>query len=786
MSILGNRVRRIEDPRLLRGEGTFLDDLEDPLLEGALHAVFVRSYMAHGSLLGVDGAEALTMPGVAGVFSAADLDLRAPRPGGAGAPAEMARPWLAIGTVRFVGEPVAVVLAETLAQAEDAAEAVVVELDPLEPVVGVGASFTDEVLLFPEAGTNRNSLMDGGWEESGGAEGWGEAREGDAFWDGCDVVVRATVVNQRLAGVSLEGRASAAAWDGSRLVQWISSQNAHGARSAIARAHALDPGDVRVIAPDVGGGFGPKINPSPEDVLIGWLARRTGRPVRWAESRSENLVAQSQGRGHLHHLAIGGTRAGRILAYELDIRADSGAYPLLGSFLPHFTRLMAAGVYDIARVRTRAESAVTNTVPTEAYRGAGRPEAAATIERAVDLFSAEVGMDAVEVRRLNLLPAFAEPHETPTGAVYDCGDYAAALDAALEAAGYATLREEQARRRDSDDPRALGIGVSLYVEITGAGMTTEYGSVGVRPGTDGEVEVEVLTGSSPHGQGLHTALAMIASDRLGVPMDRITVRHGDTDLVPSGLGTMGSRSLQMGGSAVFEAAQAVRDEATALAAYALECDPGDVVLDVELAVFHVAGSPDRSVGWNWVAQMAEEGASGGPGGTLWAGGEHSTEGLTFPSGCHVAVVEVDLDTGLVDLQRLVACDDAGNIVNPMLAEGQRHGGIAQGVAQALFEEVRYDPDGNPLTATLADYGVPSAADLPRWELVPIATPTPMNPLGAKGIGESGTIGATPAVQSAVVDALAHLGVRHVDLPLSPERVWRAIDDAGSPRKSGER
>jgi carbon-monoxide dehydrogenase large subunit len=776
MSILGNRVRRMEDPRLLRGEGRFLDDLDDPLLEGALHVVFVRSYMAHGTIEGIEVSEALDQPGVRGAFTAATVDLQPTRAGGAGAHPSMARPWLATDRVRFVGEPVAVVVADTLEQAVDAAESVVVEIEPLPAVIGIEAGFADEVLLFPEAGTNRNSLMDGGWADAGGAPGWAAEDDDGEFWDGCEVVVRATVVNQRLAGVPLEGRGSAAVWQGGRLIQWISSQNVHGARGTIARAHALEASEVRVIAPDVGGGFGPKINPGPEDVVVGWLARHLGRPVTWTETRSENLVAQPQGRGHLHRIAIGGRRDGTVLAYELDVRADSGAYPSMGSFLPHFTRLMASGVYDIPRVRTRAESAVTNTTPIEAYRGAGRPEAAATIERAIDLFAAEVGFDPVEVRRRNLIAAFTAPHETAAGAVYDCGDYAAALDAALAAADYEGLRREQARRREQGDRRALGIGVSMYVEITGAGMTTEYGGVSVRRGADGDVEVEVLTGSSPHGQGLHTALAMITSDRLGVPMERITVRHGDTDLVPSGLGTMGSRSLQMGGSAVSSAAEGVARAAAELAASELEAAVEDVVVDAERGVFHVAGTPAVVVEWERVVELAEQASPAGPDGRspLSVGGEFSTDGLTYPDGCHVAVVEVDLDTGMVELVRLVACDDAGRILNPMLAEGQRHGGIAQGVAQVLFEAVRYDDSGNPLTATLADYGIPSAVDVPPWELVALETPTPMNPLGAKGIGESGTIGATPAVQSAVIDALAPFGVRHLDLPLTPERVWRAV------------
>ena len=781
MSILGTRVRRVEDPRYLEGRATYLDDLRDPRLAGAAHLVFVRSMFAHGRVVDVDVSETLAMPGVRAVFTAADLDLVPAGPGGMGAPAGMARPWLATDTVRFVGEPVAVVVADSVAQGVDASETVVVDIDPLPAVIGIDSAIGDDVLLFPDVGTNVNSIQDRGWAEAGG----GTEADADAFWDGCDVVVRARVVNQRVAGVSLEGRGSAAVWEGDRLVQWISSQAPHGARSTIAGAHGLDPEQVHVITPDVGGGFGPKINPSPEDVLVGWVARRLGRPARWIDTRSENLQSQVQGRDHVHHVAIGGTREGAVLAYELDIVADCGAYPQMGAFLPYFTRHMASGVYAFPRIRSQARSVVTTTVPTEAFRGAGRPEATATVERAMDLFAAEVGLDPAEVRRRNLIAPDAFPFTTATGATYDVGAYEESLDRALAAAGYAELRQEQARRRADGDPMLLGIGVSVYVEITGSGLTKEFGAVRMSADPDGEARATVLTGTSPHGQGLATALSMITSETLGLPLDRITVVHGDTDLVPSGSGTMASRSLQIGGSAVQHAATGVLDAARELAASELEADPADMVLDAAVGAFHVAGTPSRAVPWSRVVAAAKERVAHAAEGAaadersadpLWVEGQYETDGATFPFGTHVAVVEVDSETGLATLQRLVACDDAGRILNPMLAEGQRQGGIAQGVAQALFEAVRYDTDGNPLTATLADYGIPSMADLPRWEMVPLETPTPLNTLGAKGIGESGTIGATPAVQSAVVDAVAHLGVRHIDLPLTPERVWRAIQD----------
>ncbi len=778
MSVLGTSVRRIEDPRLLRGEGQYVDSLTDPLLDGSVRAHFVRSFLAHGQILGIDTSEALSMPGVTAVFTSADVDLVPAAPGGAGAPESMARPWLPAERVRFVGEPVAMVLAETSAQAADAAEMVFVDVDPLDPVVGIVAGLSDETLLFPAAGTNRNSRMDGGWDRFGPDR----ADDDSPLFEGCDLVVRRTIINQRLAGVSIEGRASAAVFLDGHLTQWISSQHAHGARSQIARAHGLSEEQLRVIVGDVGGGFGPKINPSPEDVLVGWAAGKVGRPVRWAETRSENLTSQSQGRAQLQHVAIGGTRDGRVLAFELDIRQDSGAYPLLGSSLPFFTRRMAGGPYDIERIRTRAESVVTNTVPIEAYRGAGRPEATAAIERAMDLFALEIDMDPAEVRRRNLIPAFDEPFKTDSGAVYDCGDFDSALRAVLAASDYEDWREKQRFRRENQWRRVLGVGVCTYVEITGSGPATEFARVVVTAGDDGSVTAELFTGASPHGQGLHTALAMIASETLGIPIGQIRVSHGDTSTVPSGGGTMGSRSLQMGGSAIRGAARDVLAMAKQAAAEELEAPIDDIEVCEDPPGLFRADTPERIVPWARILELASdagltESDTALP--TLSVEDVYSTDGATYPFGAHVAVVEVDLDTGEVVLLKLFAGDDAGRILNPMLAEGQRHGGIAQGVSQALFESVLYDDQGNPITSTLADYAVPSAADLPDWDLVAMETPTPMNPLGAKGIGESGTIGSTPAVQSAVVDAVSHLGIDHMDMPLTSFRVWSALADPRS-------
>ena len=479
------------------------------------------------------------------------------------------------------------------------------------------------------------------------------------------------------------------------------------------------------------------------------------------------MVGMTHGRDQVQDITIGGSRDGKILAYRIDIAQDGGAYPRMGGFLPTLTSLMAAGVYDIPVVQTGFRVAVTNTTPIAAYRGAGRPEATAAIERAVDLFAAEVGMDPAEVRRRNVVAPEKFPFTTASGAQYDTGRYAEALEAALEAAGYEQLRADQAKRRESGDPVQLGIGLATYVEITAgdaqAGETARLAVHDDRTAT-------VYTGSSAHGQGHHTAWAMIVESELGIAMSEVTVIHGDTDLIPVGVGTYASRSLQLGGSAVHKAAGEVKDEARRLAAGMLEASEADLELDTGGGRWQVRGDPEASLGW---AQVA--GQAGGDG--LVANVEFKGPQPTFPFGAHVAVVEVDVETGKVRHVRHVTVDDAGPVLNPVLAEGQRHGGIAQGAAQALLEEVRYDGDGNPVTSNLADYAAITATELPSFELVAMETPTGLNPLGVKGIGEAGTIGATPSVQNAVIDAVAHLRIRHIDMPLTPERVWTAIDEA---------
>jgi carbon-monoxide dehydrogenase large subunit len=755
VSILGNRVVRVEDPRFLTAGGSYVDDLDLP---GACHVTYVRSPMAHARIIAVDTSMALDAPGVMAVVTAGDLD------GDLGPvpvdlpmlPTTMPRPFLATEVVRYVGEPVAAVITEDRYQGEDAAELVVVDYEPLPVVVASEDALAGEVLLFPELGTNVCFEIPGAGLD----------------FSACDVVVEARINNSKVAPCPLEVRVAASRWEGDgRLTHWSSSQGAHPVRDRLAAVYGIGPAQVRVITPDVGGGFGAKGFSYPEELLCPWLARRVGRPVRWFETRSESMVGLGHGRGQIQDVTIGGTRDGRVLAYRLEILQDSGAYPRISAILPFLTRTMLTGTYDIPVAEGVARSVVTNTVPMVAYRGAGRPEAAAAIERAMDLFAAEIGMDPAEVRRRNLVSPTSFPFTTPTGTTYDSGQYERALDLALDAAGYDDLRGEQRRRREAGDVVQLGIGLSVYVEVTALQGGAEYAQVTILPGGG----ARVLTGTSPHGQGHHTSWAMLVSERTGVPIADIDVVYGDTDVVPVGGLTGGSRSLQIGGTNVWQAAGAVVEQARELAARMLEADVADVVLDVESARFHVVGTPAVGLGWAELAGVAEE-HLGRP---LTGEGDFTQPGGSFPSGAHVAVVEVDTETGKVSLRRLVAVDDAGRILNPLLAEGQVHGGLAQGAAQALLEEFVYDEEGNPLTSTLADYAAISAAELPSFETVHLETVTPLNELGAKGIGESGTIGATPAVQNAVVDALAQFGVRHVPMPATPERVWRAISGAGS-------
>ena len=751
---MGQRILRVEDDRFLRGEGLYVENQEVP---GALHATFVRSPVAHARIGGIDTSAVESVPG-AQVFTAPDVELGVfPPPPIPGINDKMVRPFFASDVVRFVGDIVAVVVTEDRASGVDAAELVLVDYDPLPAVVDPEAALAGDVLLYPDLGTNVCASHPV------------EAPD-DALFEGCDVVVSGRLVSQRLAACPLEARGCVAELgEDGRMTLWLSTQTPHLDRHVLGLFLGLGDEGVRVVAPDVGGGFGAK-GLSVETVIVPWLARKTGRPVRWTETRSENMVAMQHGRAAVLEFELGGSRDGDAQAYRLRVVQDAGAYPGLGAILPGFTALMSSGVYAIPKIESDTVSVVTNTTPTGPFRGAGRPEAAQAIERAMDLFAAELGLDPAEVRRRNLFRADAFPLTTASGAGYDSGDYGRALDLALETAGYEALRQEQERRRESGDTRALGIGVSVYVEITNGLVEPELGDVEITP----EGEAVLRTGSFSHGQGHETTFAMIVADRLGLPVEAVRVIKGDTDEVSQGTGTYGSKSTQIGGAAARQAAEVVVEKARVLASEQLEASADDIVLDLERGGFHVVGSPTPVLTWKELAAAA---AAEGRLAELRAAEIFKAGAPTFPFGAHVAAVEVDTETGEVELRRLVAVDDAGTIVNPVIAEGQVHGGVAAGVGQALFEDFAYDEEGNPLTASFLGYAFPSAAELPAWDVVGMETPTPLNALGAKGIGESGTIGSTPAVQSAVVDALAPFGVRHVEMPANGERVWRALQSA---------
>lgn len=766
--MIGTRVVRREDPALLTVGGSYVDDLAPA---DAVHATFVRSVMAHATITRVDIAEAASAPGVVGVFTAADLDLAAVPPAIPLLNQAMTRTWLAGDRVRYVGEPIAVVLSTTRDAGVDAAELVVVDYEPLDVVVSTNEALDNNTLLFPEAETNT-------------AVEFPPSSEDDVLVGG-DVRVDLKFRNHRLTAAPIEPRAAVASWEETNsdgqpmLTQWSSTQFPHTTRDNLAKGCGVEPDQVRVITPDVGGGFGAKGGAYPEDMLVAVLARRIGRPVRWAETRSENMLGMAHGRAMDFSASMVGTSDGKITGYKLHAIQDSGAYPAVGAILPMFTKMMVSGVYDIENVCFSSTSVVTNTAPVGAYRGAGRPEATHAIERMIDLFATKIGMDPAEVRRRNFIAPEAFPYVTSTGTDMDSGEYAKALDAVIEAADYQALRAEQAERRNSETKPLLGLGWSTYVEITNPTNAGEYGSIEVRP--DGSALV--LTGSSAHGQGHHTTFAQLANELTGIPMDKIEVRHGDTKDVPRGGGTGGSRSLQLGGSAVWQASEAVVARAKELAAEVLEANQADIVLDTESGSFSVVGTPAVSTDWSSVAsylqskESKESGELSEPGEetALKSEIDFNPTAPTFPFGAHLSVVEVDRETGAVTPLRHIACDDAGILVNPLIVDGQVHGGVASGIAHALMEEFVYDDAGNPQTANFMDYGIASAAELPSFERLPLETPTPRNPLGAKGIGESGTIGATPAVQNAVVDALAHLGVEHIEIPTLPQRVWEAMN-----------
>lgn len=750
-SILGTRVLRTEDPNLLVGAGRYLADLT---LDGCLHAVFVGSDVAHGVLGDIHLAEARAMPGVVEILTADELGV-APHHGFAPVDRDFKRPPLATGRVRFVGEPIAVVLAESFRQGVDAAEAVWAEIEALLALVDpVDALADGATSIFEPHGSNRAIV----------------STDDDAVEFGDEHVVRGTYVNQRMAVVPMEPDGAAAEVDPEtgRMTLWVSNQMPHLVHRQFCSALDLVPENVRVVTPQVGGGFGGKAGLHSEYTVVGACAIRTGRPVVWVPTRSDDMKGLPHSRGQVQYVELGCTDDGTFTSMRIRLLGDAGAYPTVGAHLPGGTRRMAQGTYRFDAIQADIAVAVTNTTSMGAYRGAGRPEATAMLERAVDQAALELGIDPIEIRKKNLLGDDVFPYTTFSGNTYDSGRYALALDRAAEVAGYTDLRAEQARRRDAGDRMLLGIGVAAYVEITAGGGPSEFGAVEVHP--DGWATVHA--GTQSHGQGHQTAYAMLVSDQTGIPVDRIRLVDGDTDTVRTGGGTGGSRSLQLGGSAVRGATEAMVDAARSIAARMLEADVADIVVDTANGTIGVAGVPAQALSWGEVAERAEA-----DGDAVQGEFDFEQDGATFPFGAHISVVEVDRETGRVRMLRHVAVDDCGTVLNPLLVEGQQHGGVAAGIGQALLEEVGYDDEGNPVTSNLADYAIASAADLPLFETVSTETPTPLNPLGAKGIGEAATIGSTPAVQNAVIDAVSHLGVRHIDLPCTSERVWRTIRDA---------
>ena len=772
----GSSIKRREDPKLVRGYGTYTDDIE--VVRG-LSCFIVRSPHAHARIRSIDASRAKGHPGVVAVFTGADLqqdlgsvivawllpDIK-----------QTARPPMAYDTARFVGEAVAVVVADGPATAVDAARMVNVDYEPLPVVVNAEETTKSGA---PQIHENAPNNIAWEWPLDGG--------DIEAAASQAEVRVSQRFIQQRLIANAIEPRGVVADYNKgtNHLTLWTSTQVPHLVRLTLALATGHPEHQLRVVAPDVGGGFGSKICPYAEEVILGIVAKRLGRTVKWIETRQENYLATNHGRDHVQDAEIMGNRDGTITGIRANVYANMGAHlsffaPLIPTFL---FGLILGGVYKIPNISAKVYGTFTNTTPVDAYRGAGRPEAVYILERLVDLFAQEIGMDPAEVRRKNLIPPFDNGHTVATGVVYDSGNYEAAFDRALEVAGYQDFRQEQeAARRDG---RYLGIGLTSYVEICGAAPSAVATTLGLQYGAWETAmvrahptgKVTVYTGSSAHGQGHETTFAQIAASELGIPMEDIEVVHGDTSQLQFAVGTFGSRSASVGGTAIHQTIDKIKDKAKKLAAHLLEAAEADIVY--EDGKMFVRGAPANAKTFQEIV-FASHMASSLPEGMepgLEALSYFDPPNFTWPFGTHVAVVEVELDTGEVKLLRYIAVDDVGNVINPMVVDGQVHGGIAQGVGQALLEEAIYDDNGQLLTGTMMDYAVPTADGLPSYELDRTVTPSPSNPLGVKGVGEAGTNAASAAVANAMVNALAPFGIKHIDMPLKPERVWRAIQAA---------
>jgi aerobic carbon-monoxide dehydrogenase large subunit len=788
-SVLGGAIRRREDPALIRGKGRYVDDIT---LNGMLHAAFVRSPFAHARITSIDTSEAAGMPGVHAVYTIDDVrhlgELLAQVPVG------KLRPLLADGVAKHAGEAVAMVVAESRHQAQDAVDAVVVDYDSLPAVVDPEKAQSDSVKVHDDLDSNILITWEGGpW---GNEEGIAETKDKIAEAKKRDdvVVVSEKMINQRLIPTAIEPRSVLADWNGGygRFDVHSSTQIPHALAGAIAKTFGVASNAVRVVAPEVGGGFGAKLNVYNDEILVCYASQQIGRPVKYTETRRESPHSTIQGRGWVATATITGTRDGEVLGYELHGVADMGAYtqnftvaiPFLGVFV-------GSGQYKFP-THLKLDCVTTHTMTTDAYRGAGRPEAIYYLERILDEYAAAIGMDPADVRRKNYIPASDFPGAVaPIGFAMDTGEYEKNLDAALSHFGWDDLKAERDRARQ--EGRHVGVGLTSYVEVCGFGPSglvdlgfswSEYGLPSAFNGSglvrvNPDASATVVIGTGPSGQGHETTWAQLVSRQLGIPVERIRVTHGDTAESPMGIGTFGSRSAAVDGAAAHEAAVKVREKAAKIAAHLLEAAEDDIRFGDGSA--HVAGSPDRTIEWDELAKVAyqphllPESLAGG----LEAHSIFSPANATWPFGTHIAMVEVDPETGEVKILRYLAMDDCGNVINPMIVDGQVHGGIAQGIGQAMFEDAVYDGDGNLLTGSLVDYPLPTASDLPSFELARTVTPTDINPLGVKGIGEAGTIGSAQTVVNAVVDALRPMGVTHIDMPLRPKRVWQAIQDARS-------
>jgi carbon-monoxide dehydrogenase large subunit len=779
-TVLGQRLLRREDAEILTGEAKYVDDLNIP---GSLWLAVVRSPTARARIRSIDTSAAQAAPGVVAVYTGEDLmgEWAAPLPVAMTCTPDQKVPAhypLTSGTVNYVGDAVAVIVAQTRQQAMDATEGVTVDYDELPAVVDLEDAISDRVVIHEDLGTNASYTWPLQPDEAGVDAAFAEAAH----------TVKERFIQQRLIPSAMEPRGACAvpAPFGGDYTLYTSTQIPHILRVLLALTLGISETKIRVVAPAVGGGFGAKLNIYPEEVLCLALARKLKKPIRWTETRSENTQASIHGRGQIQDIELAADADGKITAVRVKLIGDMGAYfrlltpaiPILGGFLYH-------GVYNIPKYSFTCTSVFTNLNPTDAYRGAGRPEASYAIERCMDSLAAQMGKDPAEIRRINFIPPFDNGFATPAGLSFDSGNYEPAMDKALEIAGYEGLRKEQQARRESGSTKHLGIGLSSYMEICGLAPSRIMAALGaVAGGWESATvrvtptgKVEVVTGTTPHGQAHETCWSMIVAEKLGCAPDDVEVLHSDTAISPHGLDTYGSRSLAVGGTAVALGCDKIIAKAQAIAAHQMEVAEGD--LEFANGMFSVKGTPDKAMPLAGVAFAAFQ-AHNLPDGmepNLTAETSYDPPNFTFPFGTHICVVEVDEETGQVDLLNYVAVDDCGNQINPLIVEGQVHGGIVQGLAQALWEEAAYDEKGNLLTSTLADYLVPSAAEVPFFTLDSTVTPSPSNPLGAKGVGEAGTIGAAQAAINAIVDALRPLGVTDMRMPASPQRVWTTIQEA---------